>query len=80
MKEYRIETLNDLLQFEPDQLSRCLRDIEYAVNLHCLVYGVASKTIGMKALVWRDDGDHTIRLDDDKGDEVVTLRVIEGQP
>lgn len=75
MKEYSITTVNDLLQLDCDQLSDCLRDLEYAINLHCLAYGERAKDVGLKSIVWRDDKSHSVSLADVRGDEFLTLHV-----
>lgn len=73
---YEIRTINDLLKVPSDKLDVCLREIQYALELHRLAFGF-SETIGLEVIRWRDDGDRRVELQDDKGEEIVTLRVID---
>ena len=77
MKTYEIRTINDLLKVPSDKLNVCLREIHYSLELHKLAFGDECETIGLEVIRWRDDGDRRVELQDDKGEEIVTLRVID---
>lgn len=79
MKTYEIRTINDLLKVPSDKLEVCLREIHYGLELHKLAFGDECETIGLEVIRWRDDGDRRVELQDDKGEEIVTLRIHEAQ-
>ena len=73
--DYEIRTINDLLRVPAEHRDVCLREIQYALALHELAFGVESETIGLELIRWTDDGVRDVQLQDDKGEEIVTLRV-----
>lgn len=77
MKTYEIRTINDLLKVPSDKLDVCLREIQYSLELHKLAFGEECETIGLEVIRWCDDGKRRVELQDDKGEEIVTLRIID---
>lgn len=75
MKTYEIRTINDLLKVPSDKLDVCLREIQYSLELHRLAFGEDSETVGLEVIRWCDDGDRRVELQDNKGEEIVTLRI-----
>ena len=77
MDIYEIRTINDLLKVPSDKLDICLREIQYSLELHKLAFGEESETMGLDVIRWKDDGDRIVQLQDNKGDEIVTLRIVD---
>lgn len=71
-KVYRIETLSDLTKIPSERLSACMRDIEYAVELHHVVCG---EGLPFGPITWTDDDCHDASIYTPAGDEIISLKV-----
>lgn len=80
MQTYEIRTINDLLKVPAEKRDVCLREIQYSLALHELVFGPDSETIGLEVICWTDDGSRDVQLQDDKGVEIVTMRIVDAEP
>lgn len=80
MQTYEIRTINDLLKVPAEKRDVCFREIQYSLALHELAFGADSETIGLEVICWTDDGNRAVQLQDDKGEEIVTLRIVDAEP
>lgn len=76
--EYRIETISELLNLDPDQLNDCLRDVEYANNMHHWAFDDQAPNSAMSH--WKDDNNRTRTLVGDDGELIFTLKVTKDDP
>lgn len=70
---YILKTIDDIRQVPVDRRERCMRELQYALNLADL--GGAGPSAQFE---WTDDGDMTSELCDLDGTPVLTLRVTKG--
>lgn len=75
MKTYEIRTISDLLKVPREKRDVCLREIQYLLQLHELTFGVESETIGFEVILWTDDDERRVQLQDNKGEEIAMLRI-----
>ena len=76
-KVYRLVTINDLLIIPVGSLEECLRDIQYAVELHRLNFGKDMPPI--EQIDWTDDGNRSVGIYDSNGNIFVRLDVTDSE-
>lgn len=78
-KVYPIRTLDDLARIPADRLSACLRDLEYAIQIHNFTFGALAVTVPFEGGEWTDDGKHdqTLLVN---GEPFLTLTTREDPP
>lgn len=74
MKTYRIEKISDLLAVPPDRRAACLKEIELVLDVCDLALG-SGEAGPLGPIEWTDDGDSSVALHDQAGDEWLRLDV-----
>ncbi len=74
-ERYEIRTLQDFARIPSDRLEACLRDFQYAIELHKLAYGSEAANVEVISLDWADDGNHSVTALDAEGKPFLELRV-----
>ena len=72
---YRIETISDLLKVPAEKRAACFRDIEYGLAAHELAFGEDAASTPIGALIWTDDGDHSVIIADSDGNDILRLDI-----
>ena len=72
---YVVKTFQDLLNIPADRRAAFLRDLEYGLSTHELLYGVEAQSHAFTPEQWIDDGKHDVLIYDRDGNSVMTLEV-----
>jgi len=75
MTTYEIDRIADLLKVPIERRRACLRELEYALELHELAFGEEAASVEIGPMRWTDDGDKTCTLYDSSGKPFLTLEV-----
>ncbi len=69
--QYEMRTLDDLARIPCDRLEACLRDLQYAIQLHILAF---AGTVPFEGGIWSDDNNHSVSITSN-GDTLLELVV-----
>jgi hypothetical protein len=75
---YRIETLQDLLRVPLERRAACFRDMGTSLALHELAFGEKAASIGIGAIIWTDDDNMSVALQQPDGSAILTMTVEKG--
>lgn len=79
MTTYEIDRISDLLKVPIERRDACLREIEYALALHDLAFGEKSATVEIGPIRWTDDGNSSVTLRDNSGEDFLMLKVTDAE-
>lgn len=79
MTTYEIDRIADLLKVPIERRRACLRELEYALALHELVFGEDAASVEIRPMRWTDDGDIACTLYDSSGKPCLTLDVTDDE-
>lgn len=75
MSSYPLTKISDLLTVPFEKREACVKDLLYGLMLHELAFGDEAGEIEMESLIWTDDGDHSVTLEDTNGERVLSLKL-----
>ncbi len=76
-RQYRIETIHDILRVPSESRAALFRELETALELHEFVFGEKVQETKF-VLTWIDDGDHSLTITSN-GEPVCKLEITEGE-
>ncbi len=79
MTTYEIDRISDLLKVPIERREACLRELEYALALHDLAFGEKSADVEIGKIRWTDDGNSSVTLRDNSGEDVLMLKVTDAE-
>jgi CO dehydrogenase/acetyl-CoA synthase delta subunit len=76
--QYRIDRVADLLEVPAEKRHECIRQLEYALELHEFAYGERAAEVQFVA-TWTDDGSKDVSLELN-GEPLLTLAITDNPP
>lgn len=79
MTTYEIDRIADLLKVPTERREACLRELQYALELHELAFGEEAVAVDIGPMRWTDDGNKTCTVHDSSGKPILTLEVTDAE-
>ena len=71
---YSLTTIHDLLRVTADRRAVCMRELEYSLAVHELVFGDEALQTEIGMILWTDDGKCSVDVEDAAGAHVFSMR------